>query len=110
MSKFDEGHRLAEDSAEAVDADVPLLEHLRKEEVLDDDRDERCNERFRTRSTNPARPRAAGKALVTTDQTNAGPEKYRLENPFHNLPRIDPLGRVVPVRPVGHVERPDSNH
>src|SRR5436190_1155909 len=96
-------------SPDPVYRDVPLLRDLGKEEVEHDDRDEAGDEAFGAGAADAACPRAAGEAFVASDQADRGAEEDGLDDAFHDLPGVDALGGVLPVRLVGHAKRLDGN-
>src|SRR3954462_5065452 len=93
-----------EQSARTVDRQVHLLEQLGEEEVEDDDRDEAGDEALRARPAHAAGAAAGGETLVATDQPDRAAEEDALEDALHDLPRIHALRRVIPVRPLRHVQ------
>src|SRR5262245_28983698 len=101
---------LPEQSADAVNAFIHLFEQLREEEVENDDRNEAGDEAVRTRAPNPAGAAPAVESLVTTYQPNRAAEEDALADTFHDLPGIDRLRGVIPVRAVGHVQEFGGDH
>src|SRR5437763_14557543 len=65
-----------------VDRQIPLLRHLREEEVQDDDGDEAGDEAFGARPADTAGAGAAGKAFVAADHPDGGAEEDALDDAF----------------------------
>src|SRR4051812_18766874 len=91
----------AENAANPVEGEVPILCQAREEEVEHDDRDKAGDETLRTRAADSACAGTGGETLVTGDQCDGRAEKEALDEAFVDRPEIDAEAGELPVGFVG---------
>src|SRR4051812_46668062 len=95
----------AKDAANAVQREIPVLCHARKEEVEHDDRDKAGYEALRAGAADAAGSRARGKPFVAGDERDRSAEEKTFHEAFIDRPEIHAQPRELPIRLIGHAQR-----